>query len=284
MTADPTSHSLDVAEFGTVDSDLHRARRAPVAKFFSRANVAQLEGEIKVFVQQLCDKLLRQSGKGPIDLKAAYSCFTADVTSAYAFGHSIGFLEQEGWTPNFKDPTEVTLQTCHVFRWFPFLKSLNKLAIVFLDYLPADVALMVRTMQIDLPEQINRTREAVDAGLLNSRDRRTIFADILMDDETDSIEKETHRLSMEAFAIMGAGTETTASAIALITYHVLKQPETFARLTAELEQAGLTKSPRELPDFPDLCVIIKPRGDLFSQRCVEELTLFEGRNCPTSRP
>lgn len=66
-------HRLDVAEFGTIDHDLHRARRAPVAKFFSRTNVAQLEGEIKDYVQMLCNKLLRESGKGPVELKAAYS-------------------------------------------------------------------------------------------------------------------------------------------------------------------------------------------------------------------
>lgn len=245
-----------MAEFGTIDHDLHRARRAPVAKFFSRSNISQLEGEIKAFVQQLCDKLLRHSGKGPVELKAAYSCFTADVTSAYAFGRSIGFLEQEGWTPNFKEPTDAALQACHVLRWLPFLKSLDKLATVFVHYLPEAIALFVRTMQIDLPAQIEKTREAMNAGLLSSHDRRTIFADILMDEETDSTEKETYRLGIEAFAIMSAGTETTASAISMITYHVLQQPETLARLTLELEQNGLTMTPRELPSFSALYVAI----------------------------
>lgn len=254
-----------MAGFGTIDHDQHRRRRAPVAKFFSRSNITQLEGEIKAFVQQLCDKLLRQSGKGPVELKAAYSCFTADVTSAYAFGHSIGFLDQEGWTPNFKEPTEAALQACHVLRWLPFLKNLDKLATVFVDYLPEAIALFVRTMQIELPEQIEKTREAMDAGLLSSHDRRTIFADILMDEGTESVEKETYRLGIEAFAVMSAGTETTASALSVITYHLLqKQNEILARLTKELETNAFTKTPRELPSFLDLCVVNILVADILS--------------------
>lgn len=239
-------------EFGTVDHDLHRARRGPVAKFFSHSNVAQLEGEVKAFAQLLCDKLLRESGRGPVELKTAYSCFTGDVVSSYAFGRAFGFLEQDGWTPNFRDPLEGSLQACHVFRFFPFLKSLGGLATVLVDYLPADLAFFVRTLQIEMPEQINKTREAVEAGLLQAHGRRTIFAEILTDEETQSKEKETYRLAIEAFGVVGAGTETTASAISIITYHLLKSPELFAKLTAELHQSGLMANPRELPSFSDL--------------------------------
>lgn len=107
-------------------------------------------------------------------------------------------------------------------------------------------------MQIDLPDQIDKTREAIGAGLLNTRDRHTIFGEILTDDATESKEKGTERLAMEAFAIMGAGTETTASALATITYFLLSQPETMARLTAELKQSGLSNDPRELPSFPEM--------------------------------
>lgn len=172
--------------------------------------------------------------------------------SAYAFGQSIGFLNQPLFTPNFKESTEAALQTCHVFRWFPFLKNLNKLATVFVDYLPADLALLVRTMQIELPERIVKIREAVDAGLLNTRDRHTIFGEILTDEATESEEKGTERLAMEAFAIMGAGTETTASALSLITYEILKNPKILEGLLTELKQNGLTNNPRDLPSFVEL--------------------------------
>lgn len=54
-----------------------------MARFFSRASAARLEAEVKEHAQALCDKLLRHGGRGqPLDVKAAYSCFTADVVSA----------------------------------------------------------------------------------------------------------------------------------------------------------------------------------------------------------
>lgn len=123
---------------------------------------------------------------------------------------------------------------------------------VFLNYLPADLALMIKTMQIDLPEQIEKTRDLVDSGMLSTRDRHTIFGEILTDESMAVKEKGTDRLAMEAFAIMGAGTETTASALAIITYEILKNPEILAKLTAELEQSGLVNNSRDLPSFPEL--------------------------------
>lgn len=234
-----------------MDHDLHRQRRAPVAKFFSRANVAKLEAEIKEHVQVLCDKLLRQGGRGAFDVKTAYSCFTADVISGYAFGQSFNFLGgQEGWKPNFKDPTEALLQTTHVFRFFPFLKDLDRLAAVLVDYLPEDIALFVQTMQIDLPAQINRTRADVDAGLIRDDRRPTIFGSLLLEEELQSREKGTKRLSAEGFAVVGAGTETTAAAMAMITYHLLTKPALLAKLRAELEAYGVDS--RDLPSFPEL--------------------------------
>ncbi|CRK24325.1 hypothetical protein BN1723_018135, partial [Verticillium longisporum] len=55
--------ALGQAGFGTVDHDVHRLRRIPLAKFFSRSMIARLEGDIQGQVQKLCDKLLAQSGK-----------------------------------------------------------------------------------------------------------------------------------------------------------------------------------------------------------------------------
>lgn len=255
LRTDIIRYRLSIAEFGTADHDLHKTRRAPVAKFFTRAKIARLEGEIKEYVQALCDKLLRQNGKGPFDFKTAYSCFTADVVSAYCFGQSFGFLNQEGWTPNFREPTEKALQTSHVFRWFTFLKHLDKLATVFVDYLPKDVALFVRTMQIELPDRVNKTREAMQAGLIDTKDRHTIFGEILFDEEMESKEKGTQRIATEGFAVVGAGTETTASAIAVITYHLLNNAEQMARLRSELAAHGVADDPRALPDYTDLYVL-----------------------------
>jgi cytochrome P450 len=117
---------MEHSGFATFDHEQHRMRRVPLAKFFSRGQIAKLEPQIQVLVQRVCDKLLAQTGnKKPIDVTMAYSCFTSDAISDYCFGESFGFLAQDSWEPNFRAPLYALLQTVYVFRFFPYLKHVT---------------------------------------------------------------------------------------------------------------------------------------------------------------
>ncbi|KAH8755328.1 cytochrome P450, partial [Diaporthe sp. PMI_573] len=107
---------MDRTGFGTVDHDLHRARRSPMARHFSRQHTLQFEPEIIKQLQHLCDKLLRCRGQKAFDITMAYSCFTTDIISAFSFGEPLGLLAQEGWEPNWRQPTYSFLRTTFVFR------------------------------------------------------------------------------------------------------------------------------------------------------------------------
>ncbi|KAM0271148.1 hypothetical protein ACHAQH_009167 [Verticillium albo-atrum] len=222
--------------FGTVDHDLHRSRRVPVAKFFSRAMIARLEGEIHDLVQRLCDKLLAQSGKErpePFDVAMAYSCFTSDAISGYCFGEPFGLLAHDSWTPNFREATLAVLKPVFVFRFFPFLAATAVLGKWLVDYLPEDAALLIRTLQIDIPNRVYKTKSDLDAGIRYGRP--TVFVDLLQSELADH-EKKPERLADEAVSLVGAGTETTSWALAVITYHLLDKPELLAKLRQELLQ------------------------------------------------
>ncbi|KAJ6437453.1 drug transporter [Purpureocillium lavendulum] len=82
------------ASVGTADHDHHRLRRSPASKYFSRSQIVKLEGMIQEKTQVLCDKLLTDSKSTPIQIAAAYSCFTTDALTSYCFGHSLGNLDQ----------------------------------------------------------------------------------------------------------------------------------------------------------------------------------------------
>lgn len=225
--------ALGSSGFGTVNHDLHRSRRIPVAKFFSRSMIARLEPEIHVLVQKLCSKLLAQSGDGQaFDVTMAYSCFTSDAISGYSFGQSFGFLEQKGWFPNFREPTAAFLQPVFIFRFFPWTRKSVALGKYMVDYLPYDQALLVRTLQIDMPARVRQAKADMNAGM--KHDRPTIFAELLESD-LEALEKGPQRLADEAAAVVGAGTETTSWALTVMTYHLLKKPDLLAKLTAELK-------------------------------------------------
>lgn len=204
--------------------------------------IARLEPDIQKLVQKLCDKLLQQSE--PFDVTMAYSCFTSDAISGYAFGESFGFLEQDGWYPNFREPTASVLRPVFVFRFFPWTKASVGLGKLFVDYLPKDIALMIRTLQIDLPSRVRNVKSSIDADV--HPDRPNIF-DSLLRSDLDALDKEPQRLTDEAAAVVSAGTETTSWALAVMTYHLIKQPQLLAKLTQELK--SVVNDATKLPDW-----------------------------------
>lgn len=198
-------------------------------------------------VQKLCDKLLAESGKKePVDITVAYSCFTSDAISGYCFGESFGFLEQEGWYPNFRDPTAATLKVSFFLRFFPWMASLLVIGHWLINLLPADIALLIQVMQIDMPMRVIKTKTDLDSGIQYKRP--TVFGSLLHS-ELDQSEKEPERLAAEAGAVMGAGTETASWALAVITFHLLTKPHLLEKLQSELRQVVDSSNPRSLPPW-----------------------------------
>lgn len=210
--------------------------------------IARLEPEIQNLAQKLCDKLLRHSGqKEAFDVTMAYSCFTSDAISGYSFGESFGFLDQEGWYPNFCEPLASMLRPVFIFRFFPWTKASAGLGKYLVNYMPPSSALMVRTLQIDLPEKMRKAKADIDAGI--KYDRPTVFGTILESDLV-SLEKEPQRLADEAAGVIGAGTETTSWAMSVITYHLLTKPVLLAKLRHELQ--SVIEDPKQLPAWTEL--------------------------------
>lgn len=91
------------------------------------------------------------------------------------------------------------------------------------------------------------------------KSRQTIFHEILASDLPPE-EKMVHRLMQEGQVIIGAGTETTAWTLSVITYYVLANPEINKRLKAELrglvEQYGAIPSLTRLEQLPYLSGVI----------------------------
>ncbi|KAI1415600.1 cytochrome P450 [Hypoxylon sp. FL1857] len=240
--------AMEYSGFATFDHDLHRLRRTPLGKFFSRNQIARLEPEIQVLVQRLCDKLLAEAGKDkPLSVQGAYSCFTSDVISYYSFGESFGFLDREAWEPSFRGAVYSLLQTIFLFRFFPFLKHTADASLWFLNYLPEDVALLIRTLNIDIPNKIKKTKADMDAGVV--RERQTVFGELLNSDLPPP-EKSLARLTGEASAVLSGGTETLSWTLSVLTYFLLTQPWILTKLTDELR--SVVSDPQNLPPWTTL--------------------------------
>lgn len=86
------------------------------------------------------------------------------------------------------------------------------------------------TKKIDAVKEAHRTKTEGDIA-------PTIFHGLLINPNLPESEKVTDRLLDEARVLIGAGTDTTASTLAALTYHILANPEILKRLKAELVEA-----------------------------------------------
>ncbi|XPS70249.1 hypothetical protein M3J09_002488 [Ascochyta lentis] len=94
--------------------------------------------------QSLCDKFLRNPKKAPFNVTSAYSCFSTDMISAYCFGEPMGFLEQDGWEPNFREPMSAFLNTSYFFRFFPWARGMVSAAPFLAPYMAGDIGILMR--------------------------------------------------------------------------------------------------------------------------------------------
>ncbi|KAM7210401.1 Cytochrome P450 [Rhypophila decipiens] len=220
-----------VTAFSTVPHELHRSRRQPFSRFFSRQQMLKLESEVIDFASMTIDKLLRFSRKGPFDIKEAFNCFTADVISQYAFGHSMGFVSnQEGWEPNLAIWTSSFFKSAYMMRHNWIARSMAQFLPFIADYLGDDVKAVMHQMNVVIPGYVKSAIDDPDNG--------RVFADLMKDREMDNGEMSMVRLAGEGFNFLLAGTETTAATLTVITYHLLASPKIYDRLMQDLQ--GMT--------------------------------------------
>jgi cytochrome P450 len=192
---------VSVTGFSTVNHDLHRARKAPLSKFFSRQQMLKLEGEVHDFATMVTDKMLASAGKGAFDVKEAFNCFTADVISQYAFGEPMGFVAQERWEPNLATWTESFFKSAYMMRHNALGRKMAQVLPFMADYLGEDIKAVMKVMNVTVPRYIEQALKNPENG--------RVFAEVMGKNKSMS-EEEKYRYNGEGFNFLLAGTETTA--------------------------------------------------------------------------
>ena len=91
------------AAVSTTDHDVHRMRRSALNPFFSKQAVVKLEPAIQANIYRLRDRLADFAGTGtPVNMSDAFTCLSADVIGAYAFGEEYGLLDCEDFCPTWR--------------------------------------------------------------------------------------------------------------------------------------------------------------------------------------
>ncbi|KAK5992086.1 N-acetyltryptophan 6-hydroxylase ivoC [Cladobotryum mycophilum] len=223
----------------SIDHDIHKARRAPLNSFFSKANVANKQDIIQRLSSKLCDRISEFSDtKTTINLGTAISAFTRDVATEFILGKSYDNLDMTdfnaGMTGVLQSSGAIWRLTKHV-RWFgPLMKSLP---LAFVEKMADDGTKAFFTF---LKDTMRITSETIcpppSAAIDDKAPPRTIIHEIL-ESSLPPTEKTSDRINDEVSTITGAAFETSAATLRLILYYVYGDAKILRRLRAELATA-----------------------------------------------
>lgn len=241
---------------------LHRARRAAVNPYFSRAAIAQLEAEsIRTKVELLCERLREHAspssagakggGEEVVDVGAAMTALTLDVISEYCYGDCYDCLRDPAFAPQWKRAMQGGFESTNVTKHFIWLLRLvNNLPTWLAVKMNPDIAVFVewkerlsaqaRAIYAEQQQQAVQDKDREEEGGEEVKEKehqprpKTIFHGIMQADLPPA-EKTADRLADEAFVLLVAGAETTARTLCVILCHLLSKPSVLARLRAELD-------------------------------------------------
>ncbi|KAG6355076.1 hypothetical protein INS49_004157 [Diaporthe citri] len=275
---------------------LHRARRAAVNPYFSRAAIAQLEAEsIRAKVELLCERLREhaspssaaaggasaEGGGEVVDVGAAMTALTLDVISEYCYGDCYDCLRDPAFAPQWKRAMQGGFESTNVTKHFIWLLQLiNSLPAWLAVKMNPDIAVFVEwkdRLRAQAKAIYAEQHQQQQAGLdkdgkgvwekeeveekQNQPRPKTIFHGIMQADLPPA-EKTADRLADEAFVLLVAGAETTARTLCVILCHLLSSPPVLARLRAELDPVMQQHQPqlppsRVLEEIPLLRAVVQ---------------------------
>ncbi|KAI4213325.1 MAG: hypothetical protein LQ351_004066 [Letrouitia transgressa] len=227
--------------FGTVGHDIHHIRRSALDAFSSKKSIAAFEPSVREKVAELCDAMKRQADNDNVlNLNTAFTALALDVISLYGFGKSYGLLQKPEFAPNWRQMLHNTLESFPLMRHVPWLPAmLKKLPHSIRNLVSKDLALCLELEEQARRDALRAVKNQKQVLLTKEKalsHKRSIFEELVISDLPPE-EKTVDRLSEEGFILILAGGDVSASNLAMLSYHLLANPDTLAKLTSELREA-----------------------------------------------
>ena len=238
---------------GTISHDHHRLRRSYLNSYFSKRAITGLVPYIHDRIDQLTRRFENAFHKSSVvHLQLDFAALTADVITQYCYGWSYGYLDDP--TPAEKidlvDAVAGLMRMFHVNRFFPILITIFRAS-------PPSVVRWLQPFMADLFDVKAKLRQQATEALRNQKSgdtdgkkpQRSIF-EALTSPSIPAHERSLDRLEDESALLLGAGTETTARAIAMSVYYVAHHKHIGQKLREELKT--VLKTPRSRAPWSEL--------------------------------
>ncbi|KAF1821708.1 cytochrome P450 [Dissoconium aciculare CBS 342.82] len=214
----------------TADDANHVRHRRIMSPAFADRGLKDLEPMLIEWINKLIDKLgsVADAGK-KADMVMYYNCTTFDIMADMSFGASLGMLEAE----------EYSLWVKSIFQSLRALTPIRALRCFSATtrYLVDNVLLKSKAVRAKGHKHYGHSAERVDKRLASKPARADLWTKIIDKSAADPepFTRAEHHVS--GALMMGAGSETSATALSGITYFLLRNPSKLARLTQEIRSA-----------------------------------------------
>ncbi|KID63039.1 benzoate 4-monooxygenase cytochrome P450, partial [Metarhizium brunneum ARSEF 3297] len=193
-----------------------------------------------------------QRNQSVLCLDDAFAALTSDIITSYCCGKHGGFLEDEYFRNDIRRATADAMELGHICRFCPWLvyalRILPPRAIATLMPGKAAVFEFLASL-LDDPGTAMHEKTSPTPTTSSQLTRKTMVA-ALADPSIPLKERSYNRLRDETFAIIAAGTETTARVWTVAAYHLARDEDLRDTLRAELKRVMPTLDAR--PTWPEL--------------------------------
>lgn len=251
----------------SLGSERDHAKRTAMSRLygsaFSRSFLNEMEPMIIDYIDRFVELVRSKTvNGGVVDLTTGYTSMTFDVIGDLAFGQDFGAIGME--KPNrfillFKDSFEFT-KFLEAVKRFPLLGLVAR--VIFWGKF-AKLEEIARTIG-DFALEVMRKRIAEQ----DTKQRKDFLTKVLAQRAEAKVDISELQLAAQSWDFIGAGTETTAVVLTFTTYHLLRNRQLLAQVTAEVRAA-----------FPNAAAITNAgteKLELLHRVCLEGLRLPTG--------
>ncbi|KAK6206423.1 hypothetical protein LQW54_007716 [Pestalotiopsis sp. IQ-011] len=199
----------------------HAVQRRQLAHAFSTKSLRGQEGIVQGYLDQFVDQMGKLSvEKGSVEVGEAFNWLTFDIIGDLAFGESFGAVasgKTHFWV-------EVIMSSFFVMTLSNLRKRIPAMTLALPFLIPMSFLSNVKKHKA---LTLEKTRKRISLGDMGRDD---FFSNLL---KTDGALDEQY-LSNQANVLIVAGSETTATFLGAVTYFLLKNPESLAKLRQEV--------------------------------------------------
>lgn len=216
--------------------EAHSRMRRNLSHAFSTQAVSEQEDLMKIHFDKMIARIKDQSQKskdGVVDMEKMFNCVTFDIIGDLAFGESFGALDKF----EYHEYMVGVLKNLKVFSMFQRLsvyKWMLKGAGMILSVIPAAVRGRIAHFKF--------AAERVEARIARDTERRDFMWYILKHNDKEGRGLSRQEIYSNSGLLIGAGSETTATALSGAIFYLVNNPTVLEKLTAEIRGAFSTES------------------------------------------